>query len=85
MKVKLLADYRGVLTDEIFYKAGEHDLPADVGAALINAGRAVSLEKMEVEKEVSPLPADYRELQKLARAAGIPANQKKEALIEALS
>ena len=40
MKVNLLADYRGVLTDERFYPAGVHDLPSDQAEALVNAGRA---------------------------------------------
>lgn len=40
MKVKLLADYRGVLTGEAFYAAGEHELSDDMAQALINGGRA---------------------------------------------
>ena len=41
MKITLLADYRGVLTNEVFYPAGEHDLPDGVAQALIKAGRAI--------------------------------------------
>ena len=40
MKINLLNDYRGVLTDEIYYLAGEHDLPDEQAKALLEAGRA---------------------------------------------
>jgi hypothetical protein len=40
MKIKLLADYRGVLTDEEYYTAGVHDLPEEQAKALVDAGRA---------------------------------------------
>jgi hypothetical protein len=47
MKVNLLHDYRGVLTNELFYLAGEHDLPEAVAQALIDAGRAEAIEKQK--------------------------------------
>jgi len=44
MKVLLLTDYRGVLTNEQFYTAGSYAVPADMpkahAAALVAAGRA---------------------------------------------
>ena len=45
MKINLLADYRGILTNEQYYLAGEHDLPAGIAQALVDEGRAESLEK----------------------------------------
>ena len=44
MKINLLSDYRGVLTNEQFYLAGEHDLSDSMAQALIKAGRAVAVE-----------------------------------------
>jgi hypothetical protein len=44
MKVKLLQDYRGVLTNEAFFTAGEHDMADDMARALVNDGRAEALE-----------------------------------------
>ena len=58
MKITLLADYRGVLTNEVFYLAGEHDLPDRIAQALIKAGRAVAAEP-EVE-EPAPKPKTTR-------------------------
>lgn len=43
MKIKLLVDYRGELTDEAFYPAGEYgdgDIPAGHMRGLVAAGRA---------------------------------------------
>ncbi len=44
MKVKLLADYRGVLTDEQFYEAGTYEIPKQMSKAhadaLLAANRA---------------------------------------------
>ena len=55
MKVKFLVDYRGKLTKERFYKAGETRLFQDWNAkALIDRGVAVEFkeESVEVEPEV---------------------------------
>ena len=45
MVINLLSDYRGVLTDEEYYTAGEYKTPGDMPDAhaenLVNAGRAV--------------------------------------------
>ena len=49
MKVNLLADYRGVLTDERFYPAGVHDLPDGQANAMVDAGRA----ELVVEKKAT--------------------------------
>jgi hypothetical protein len=49
MKINLLVDYRGVLTGERFYTAGEYEIGAgvplteDQAKALIAAGRAVEV------------------------------------------
>ena len=44
MKINLLADYRGYLTNEQYYTKGEHDLPASIAGALVAAGRAELIE-----------------------------------------
>ena len=55
MKIKLLADYRGVLSSELFYVAGEYDapgnMPEDVALALVEHGRAE-----EIKPEAKPVP-----------------------------
>ena len=58
MKIRLFSDYRGVLTNEVFYLAGEHVLPDGVAQALIKASRAVAVEP-EVE-EPTPKPKTTR-------------------------
>ena len=60
MRVKLLQDYRGVLTGEAFYAAGEHELSDDMAQALVNDGRAESLEP-------APKPASTTITKKAAR------------------
>lgn len=46
MKIKLLADYRGVLSGEEYYPAGEYsvpdDMPQGVADALVAADRATA-------------------------------------------
>lgn len=59
MKILLLADYRGVLTGERFYPAGEHDLDEAIASALIAAGRAV-LVTSEPEPEPEPVKPTRR-------------------------
>ena len=56
MKIQLLADYRGVLTGEVFYPAGEHDLDDKTAAALVAAGRAVLVDEPPAP-EPAPPPA----------------------------
>lgn len=60
MKIDLLADYRGTLTDERFFKAGVHDMDAKTAAALIHHGRAVGLAvELPIAEQPEPtLPAD---------------------------
>ena len=53
MKINLLADYRGVLTDELFYSAGVHDLPDAIASSLVDAGRAEPLIKPKSTRRVS--------------------------------
>jgi len=53
MKLKFLVDYRGILTREWYYEAGDVvEVSGDIqGQALVNAGRAEF-----VEEEVEPTP-----------------------------
>lgn len=54
MKIKFLQDYRGVLTNEEYYKKGD---VADIAqaSALIDAGRAEAVAKPKVvEEKVKP-------------------------------
>lgn len=51
MLVRFMVDYRGVLTGEVFYRAGEVvALDEPVALALVRAGRAVSAEPPEPDK-----------------------------------
>jgi hypothetical protein len=59
MKIKLLSDYRGVLTGEIWYPGGIYEIPLNMpqahADALIEAGRA---EVVPVEQpKQTPAPA----------------------------
>lgn len=49
MRINLLNDYRGVLTGEQFYTAGEHDLEEGTASALVAAGRAEYIDVPEPE------------------------------------
>lgn len=51
MRINLLADYRGVLTNERFFVAGEYDLDGDIAAALVNAGRAEYIDAPKPEQK----------------------------------
>jgi predicted flap endonuclease-1-like 5' DNA nuclease len=62
MKIKLLADYRGVLTGEQFFTAGEHDLPGGMAQALINEGRAELAERDEPTGEKQSIPGVGEEI-----------------------
>ena len=66
VKIKLLSDYRGALTEETFYRAGvlevDVDIPVDHALALIHAGRAVEAEA--VRATVATEPAAPRETKK---------------------
>ena len=61
MKINLLVDYRGVLTDEQYFEAGEYqavpDLPLseEQARALVDDGRAVEIKapKMRVTRRKS--------------------------------
>jgi hypothetical protein len=54
VKVRLDADYRGVLTGESFYPAGVYvagdDMPSGHADALVKAGRAVVVESVRADK-----------------------------------
>ena len=49
MKIKLLVDYRGVLTHEAYYTAGQYSIPDDMPESyakeLVKAGRAVMVDE----------------------------------------
>lgn len=48
MKIRLLADYRGILSDERYFTAGDYEapdqMPEHIAEALVDAGRATVLE-----------------------------------------
>jgi len=86
MKIELLADYRGVLTDERYYTAGEYtqdNMPESYARVLVAQGRAVLL------PPASPAP-DYskmmvKQLKAIADERGIDVHGKRKAdLIAAL-
>lgn len=58
MRIKLLADYRGRLSGEQFYPAGEYDapdqMPQEVAEGLVAHGRAELLEQAQPEPEPKP-------------------------------
>ena len=60
MKIRLLADYRGQLTEEAFYRAGvyevDKDIPEDFAKALIHAGRAVEVEAVRAAAVAESAP-----------------------------
>lgn len=70
MKIKLLADYRGVLTGEEYYTAGTYAVPGEMpeghAAALVAAGRAVE----EQPAEDAEPPARRTSRTKRQRKAG---------------
>lgn len=86
MRIRFLVDYRGVLTDERYYKAGSIvDLPKS--AALVAEGRAEFMTPAPpapLGDKVDLSTLDYRELQALAKEFEINAGQKKAALIAEL-
>lgn len=61
MRIKLLADYRGRLSGEQFYPAGEYDapdqMPQEVAEGLVAHGRAELVEQAQPEPEPEPKPA----------------------------
>jgi len=75
MKVEFL---RHIVIGDNTYKPGDV-AEVDASADLISSGKARAV------RSVTQLPDDYRELQALAKARGIAANQSKANLIEALS
>ena len=62
MIINLLADYRGVLTDENFYPAGKYQapegMPDDHAVALLEAGRAEDVSWKS--RKARPKPARRR-------------------------
>ena len=63
MRIQLTADYRGVLTEERFYLAGDYEagdvMPPAHAKALVDAGRAVAIEADE-PKEAEPVKVAKR-------------------------
>ena len=70
MRIKLLADYRGVLTDERFYTAGEYAIPGDMpeaqAQALIAAQRAEEIEKAPPDNQKRTITKRSRARKKAA-------------------
>ncbi len=64
MKIHLYADYRGVLTGEVFYAAGEHDLAEGTAVALVAAGRAEYVDEPEPEPTPAPTKTTKRNTKK---------------------
>jgi len=99
MKIKLLVDYRGVLTEEQYFVAGEYDMPDKWAIGLIAEGRAESLEpeRPDNRDEIRVLSDDKPEadistmstkkLRAMAKERGLTGywNMKRETLIERLS
>jgi hypothetical protein len=60
MKMKLLSSYRGVLTAEIYYEAGDYEVGADMplpyAERLVEAKRAEWIEEPKPEPEPEPKP-----------------------------
>jgi hypothetical protein len=60
MKVNLPNSYRGVLTDERYYEAGEYEvggaMPPAHAAALVEAGRAVDITPAPKAPPPAPKP-----------------------------
>lgn len=60
MRIRLLADYRGRLSGEQFYPAGEYDapdqMPQEVAEGLVAHGRAELVEQAQPEPEPKPTP-----------------------------
>ena len=91
MKIRLLADYRGVLTDEVFYPAGDYDalpgadMPERHARALLQAGRATSKEKArrDSQKQARLSMSELRDLAKENNIAGYW-NMKRATLEERL-
>ena len=54
MIVRFIADYRGWLTNEAYYKAGVYDVDNDTAAALIKHGRAVDADPASDIGETPP-------------------------------
>jgi hypothetical protein len=83
MRIKFITDYRGVLTGERYYQAGEMgDFESPAAARLVNAGRAEYAEDQPTNLELLPL-ADLR---KVAKSEGIKgySRMKRETLIKRL-
>ena len=90
MKVRFLADYRGVLTGEEYFPAGAV-IDVDNATVLVKAGRAEYVEPPEQIKPESVKAVDYeglsvKQLKDKAKAAGVIGfgRMKRETLIKKL-
>ena len=88
MNIRFLQDYRGVLTDEKFYRKGDiADLPN--GQKLVDAGRAVMTVNDYLVENHDLIFDDFDddELKKLAKARGIRgyARMKRKTLIKRIN
>ncbi len=77
MKVKFLSDFRGRLTREVFYEAGEvAGFGAPVAAELVAAGVAQYAEPPAPALEADPIPTPEPEPQ--TRQPRLPARKAKK-------
>jgi len=92
MKIELLADYRGVLTGELYYTAGVYgvpdNMPKSYANALVEEGRAVIC-KLPAEDDTPPNPnyqaMTVKRLRALATERGISTTGLRKAnLVRAL-
>ena len=86
--IRFLVDYRGVLSDERYFKAGEEVTVGDVMAKkLVGAGRAEFVDDGNMAKTVDLEALSLDQLRQMAKDAGIASHwlMKKETLIAALS
>ncbi len=85
MKIELLHDYRGVLTGERYYVAGDYDVPDEMperdAIALMNAGHAV---EVEVGDRWAGLSDDDLRAAALEAGVHVTWNMKRETIIERL-
>jgi len=87
-KVKFLVDYRGVLTNEEYYLAGEvANLENGAAARLVDDGRAVHVEMPEFTESPAELEklsrAQLRQMAKVAKIKGY-SRMNRETLLDLL-
>jgi len=95
MKIKMLIDYRGVLTGEHYYSAGVYDvpdgIPPDHAEALIGAGHAIEQKPEPKPTAAKPIALHYGKMtvaqlrtEAKARGIDIPPKTRKADLVAML-